>query len=248
MSADNLARLPVSQPAATDMTEDEARTRLAAMAALAGALAHDLSRPLSAAMSFLHGCTRELHRADDLTEVLTGLERAQAQTHRALSVIRRMRAFVVRGRVETSRESLRMMLARVRSRLMFDGGFDADLAFAIPDGANLVQADRMLVEHVLSSLILEAFDSMQGQDFKRVEIESRARGDEVEILVRDCGPGVSATAKSALLEPGRPAEAAEAGLALLVCKAVVEAHDGRIWADPDYASGGLIRFTLPAAN
>jgi C4-dicarboxylate-specific signal transduction histidine kinase len=222
--------------------------RLAAMTAMTSTLAHDLIQPLAAALNFLRAASRQLRDVEGAGDARDLVERAAEQTGKAVEIIRRMRGFVVNGSVRARRESLRDMLAQVRRNLLVEGRLDAELLILVAADAEFVLGDRIQLEQVLTNLIVNAAEAVAGQHFRRIEVTGRRAGREIDLRVRDSGPGLSDEALGRLFEPLFTTKEGGTGLGLVICKAIVEAHGGRLWAENSGRGGAAFRMCLPAAE
>jgi two-component system sensor histidine kinase KdpD len=104
-----------------------------------------------------------------------------------------------------------------------------------------------LIERVLANLLENAGKYTPAQS--PVEIRVRAAGDELLVSVRDHGPGVAQGQEEIIFEKFTRGHAESAtpgvGLGLAICRAVVQAHHGRIWVEPTQAQGATFTFSLP---
>ena len=226
----------------------DAQMRLLAMSAMASTFAHDLAQPLTAALNLLDASARQLRGGRDESESLSLIERAAYETRKAVEIIRRLREFTLDGTAKGKRESLREMIDRVRADLEFERPPDAELVVLVASDANHVLADRIQIELVLRNLIANALEATEGHDFRRIEVSSRNLGEEIEIAVRDAGSGLSEDICARLFEPFFSTKDHGAGLGLPICRVIVEAHGGRLWADPPATRGAAFHFTLPSAT
>jgi two-component system sensor histidine kinase KdpD len=120
----------------------------------------------------------------------------------------------------------------------------------IPADLPLVQMDAVLIERVLANL-LENAAKYAGAD-ARIAIDARVAGGALEVGVEDDGPGIPSGQEEAIFEKFARGQAESAtpgvGLGLAICRAIVEAHQGRIRAEPGRARGARFVFTLPAGE
>jgi two-component system sensor histidine kinase KdpD len=121
------------------------------------------------------------------------------------------------------------------------------LGVQIDPGVSLVECDAVLIERVLANLLENAGKFTPAQT--PVEILARAAGDELLVSVRDHGPGVDKGQEELIFEKFARGHAESAtpgvGLGLAICRAIVEAHRGRIWVEPTYPQGATFTFSLP---
>jgi two-component system sensor kinase FixL len=101
---------------------------------------------------------------------------------------------------------------------------------------------------VLLNLIRNAVEAMEESRFKRLEISSRkADHGMIEVIVADSGPGFTPEMMADLFQPFRSTKAVGMGVGLSISQTIIEAHEGRIWADKSKLGGAAFHFTLPDA-
>lgn len=205
-------------------------------------VSHDLRTPLTT----IHTISTELRRSHDDDQTRQQLDRVVHESERLdrivgnLLSVSRADAGVLSPALEP--ESL-AQLAQVcvdrldpADRLRVDVDVPADL----PD----VRADAVQIDQVLTNLVDNALRHTPPDG--RVHIGASCARDVVEVTITDDGPGFAADVRDHLFEPLARPGGGRAGLGLTVCKAIVDAHTGTIWAGDGPAGGARIHFTLPA--
>lgn len=231
------------------LDKPDARVRLAAMTTMASTLAHEVSQPLTAATNYIHACARRLRsQSEGSDEILAILDQACRETVRAGDIVRRMRNFIISGQIAGRRECLRSMVDKVDAMLACHDGTDVEIAIAIPGNANYVIAERVQIEQVLSNILKNACEALDGCSLRRIAISAARVGDEVVVRVLDSGPGLSDYAQARLFEPLFTTKDAGMGLGMPICKAIVEAHGGRLWVESPPGGGAAFHLSLPAAD
>ena len=219
---------------------------------LLSAMSHDLRTPLAA----LYGL------ADTLALAPPGLSKPQKEIADAIrDETRRMNALVANlldmARIQSGEIRLNLQWQPVEevvgsalqaARAALGGrAVKTELAPDLP----LVSFDAVLIERVLVNLLENAVKYAPGRtpDEPAITIAAQVRGREMQISVSDQGPGVPAGQEEAIFEKFTRGERESAtpgiGLGLAICRAIVEAHQGRIWVDTAYLSGARFCFTLP---
>jgi two-component system sensor histidine kinase KdpD len=118
---------------------------------------------------------------------------------------------------------------------------------AIPSGLPLVDADYSQIDQVVTNLLENA--ARHSPAGGTIEVGARALADEVEVWVRDEGPGIDLGHRGELFEPFRRGPGSESsGIGLAICRAIVEAHGGQIDVSNNPDSGATFRFTLPVRH
>ncbi|MGZ8311679.1 MAG: sensor histidine kinase [Allosphingosinicella sp.] len=227
----------------------DVRLRLAAMAAMASTLAREVNQPLSVATSYLHASANLLRkRGEDFEDVLGMIERASQETLKAGEIIRRMRNFVMTGRINGRRENLGTMIETVVDSLTCPDRSGIEIKIGVKPDARFVLADRIQLEQVLSSILGNACEALVGLDVRRITILTVRIGGEVLVQVRDSGPAMSDDELDEKFAPSFTLPQDGAGLCLPICQAIVGAHGGYVWAERPADGGNLVSLSLPAAH
>lgn len=221
--------------------------RLNAMGAMASTLAHELNQPLAAITNYLEACrylTRS--RGDPDHDILDALDRARVQALRAGDIIRKIRSFTVSGEINQARLDLdgviRAACTAVRQlKVSRDATIECDCDTG---GAELI-GDALQIEQVLSNLIRNAVEATADSPLREVTVTARAEQGEVLVQITDTGPGLSDAILDNLFEPFRTTKESGTGLGLPICRTIVEAHGGRLWAENRPGGGARFSFALP---
>lgn len=227
-------------------------SRFTAMGEMASTLAHELNQPLTAIATYLNGCKRLLERGPegDAAMLRDGIERASEQALRAGQIIRRLREFVTRGETERHAENLRKLIEEASALALIgarESGVRVHFAFSAdcPDAI----ADKVQVQQVLVNLIRNAMEAMQESETREITISTALHsGGMVRIGVADTGPGISQEVLSRLFQPLNSSKAHGMGVGLSVSRTIIEAHGGKLWAEPREGGGTLFAFTLHAGG
>ncbi len=225
-------------------------SRLRSMGQMAAALSHELNQPLTAITNYLSAAQRLIDAPQpDLARIRQALHLATQQTLRSGEIIRRLRTFVARGTVARQPENIARLIEEA-SALALVGAKDRAIDIRLNTAANLpwVLVDRVQVQQVLLNLIRNAVDAMVGVANPRLNVDAVDRGGMVEIGVTDTGHGIQPDIRAQLFQPFVTSRAEGMGIGLSICRTIVEAHAGRIWAEDNPAGGTVFRFTLPVAT
>ena len=249
---DITARRNAEQETARQRDELAHLSRVAMLGELSGSLAHELNQPLTAILSNAQAAQRFLAqsppRIDKLAEILADIVKSD---HRAGAVIQRLRSMLRKEDSqrhplninEVVEESIRLMRSDLLSRQV---EVSTDLADALP----VVSGDRNQLQQVLLNFVINGCDAMDGLDAGRrllVRTQLTARGN-VEVYVVDRGAGIPMANLEAIFQPFVTTKASGMGLGLAICKSIVEAHGGRLWATNNADRGATLHCELPAAK
>ncbi len=227
-------------------------SRLTEMGQMASGLAHELTQPLTAAANFLNAARRLLARPDEASaaRAKAAMESATAQITRAGEIIRRLREFVKKADGKHGVENL-VNLIEEASALALIGAKEHGVRARFQSAPQLpdVLIDKIQIQQVLVNLVRNAVEAMEQSPRRELTIAS-AIADQglVAISVIDTGPGIAAEIADRLFHPFVTSKAQGMGVGLSICRSIVEAHGGRIWAEPNPDGGTIFRFTIPAVS
>lgn len=227
-------------------------SRAAMLGELSGSLAHELNQPLAAILSNAQAAQRMLGRGTgNIDEFLEILKDIVEDDRRAGEVIKRLRALLrkdeAQHRVLDINEVVREVLKLMRSDLLNRNvAVSTDLATGLPR----VVGDRVQLQQVLLNLSINGCDAMDGEpgDCRLTLRTAAAAGGEIEVSVVDRGRGIPPEHLERIFEPFVSTKAEGLGMGLTICRTIVAAHHGRLWAANNADRGARFCFTLPAKN
>ena len=227
--------------------------RVSQLGQLASALAHELSQPLGAILRNAEAAEIILDEASpDLPELRAIVADILRDDHRAGDVIDRLRSLLKRGSLNPQPVDLGEVVGEVLSLVRGDAAArHVQLASSIASELPLVLGDRIHLQQVLINLLVNGMDALEGvaPDARFVHVTVR-RVDEavVGVEVADTGPGVSQEHLPRLFEPFFTTKRFGMGIGLPVSKTIIEAHQGKLWAENDPAGGARFCFTVPVVS
>ncbi len=212
--------------------------------AINSVLVHELAQPLTAAANFVESSARLVRQQIlELERLLTLIECARTQTTRAGQVFHRIREFDKNRRINLETEDLNAIIAAAVASLP-EG--EVELARSLPTQPLHARVDGVLIGQVLTNLLTNAAEAMAGSPVRRIGIEARQLGDQAMIRIRDTGPGFARDSAERSFEQGVTTKPGSGGLGLTICRSIVDAHGGKLWAErPVEGSGAVINLILP---
>jgi two-component system sensor histidine kinase DctS len=231
--------------AAQQQEKLEASGRLVAVGEVASTLAHELNQPLGALSSFAIGLLNRLNGGNiTLPELLPVVERMARLAERAGGIIKRVNAFARKR--ELSRQQLDLVAFFQRVLVLFDDEQRTTPAWALPEHPIWIEADELLLEHLVNNLVGNAQDwAPFGGQSAQVWVslmQDTVQGMAV-LTVADTGPGVTDDAQTTIFNAFVSRKEGGMGMGLAICRSIVEAHHGRIEVSRDPVLGGA-RFTV----
>lgn len=236
--------------AATQRDEIAHLSRVAMLGELSGSLAHELNQPLAAILSNAQAAQRLLARdppqIQAVTEILADIV---ASDRRAGAVIERLRSMLRKEDVKhalldlnhVAEESLRLMYSDLLDRRV-----SVDTCFA--QNLPLVSGDRVQLQQVILNLLINGCDAVAGRGREaRLHVSSRVTEfGSVAIAISDNGNGIAPQDIERIFEPFVTSKSQGIGLGLAICRSIIEAHGGRLWASNNASRGATMEFELPA--
>jgi PAS domain S-box-containing protein len=225
--------------------------RVAMMGQLTASIAHEVIQPIASAVNNAHAALHWLdHAAPDLDEVRRTLGCVVRDGYRAGAVAQRIRNFSKNG---TPRDERVDINAAIREVIELTHGEAIKSGILVQTELvkrlTLVRGDRVELQQVVLNLILNALEAMRGSSEGSQELlittgETDSGG--VLVSVRDSGPGLTTAATEHLFKAFHTTKPSGLGLGLSICRSIVEAHGGQIWASANSPRGAVFQFTLPA--
>jgi PAS domain S-box-containing protein len=228
-------------------------SRVTMLGELSGSLAHELNQPLTAILSNAQAAQRFLAHddvdRDELREILSDIV---DQDKRAGEVIHRLRLLLKKGEVEVQpvdvNNAVREVLKLIRGDLVNQS---VSALTKLEPGLPTVSGDRVQLQQVLLNLVMNACDAMNGNApaDRQIVVSTELSDDPVICFsVSDRGHGLAAGELEKVFEPFFTSKAHGLGLGLAVCRSIITAHGGKLWAVNNPEKGATFHFTLPVHN
>jgi C4-dicarboxylate-specific signal transduction histidine kinase len=224
--------------------------RVTTLGELAASIAHEVNQPLAAVVANAEAGLRWLRRGTpDVDAACRSLEWIIDDGNRASEVIRRVRALANKTSIEKVpldvNDVVRETIALVRRELISHRvTLRTELTPALP----IILGDRVQLQQVIINLVMNGAEAMQSVTDRPRELVIRSGQDETQqvlVSVTDCGVGISAENADRLFNAFFTTKSGGMGMGLSICRSIMEAHGGRLWATANVPHGAMFQFTLP---
>ena len=224
--------------------------RVAAMGELAASISHEVMQPIAATVNNAQAALRFLDaQRPNLEEVREALGATVKDGNRTIDVIDRIRTLVKKAPPRKDalevNEAIVEVIALTRGEILKNG---VSVQTQLAEGLPLIQGDRVQLQQVILNLIINAVQAMsrvsEGSRGLLIGTGKDASG-RVRVAVQDSGPGLNPESFERLFDSFYTTKPSGMGMGLSICRSIVEAHGGRIWATPNAGAGITMQFTLP---
>ena len=227
-----------------------AAMQIATAAELSASIAHEINQPLASVVTNAHAAQSWLsHDPPNLERAKATLERIIRDGHSAAEVVGKIRALFkdvapVKAPVDVNQvvgEVLQVLSDELR-----DNGIvvETELEIDLPR----IEADHVQVQQTLINLVHNAMEAMHGVSDRTKSLRLSLRRHEAELLIQVRDHGVGIKDQTPMFEPFFTTKEAGMGMGLVICRSIVEAHGGRVWATANEDVGMTFSFTLPLAS
>jgi signal transduction histidine kinase len=224
--------------------------RVTTMGQLAASIAHEINQPVAAAVTNAYAALRWLDaKPPDLEETRAALAGIVKDGHRVGEIINRIRG-LIKGAPSRDdwldiNEPILEVIALTRSEVTRNGvSLKTQLAESLP----LVRGDRIQLQQVILNLILNAVEAMSaaGDEMRQLLIVTgKDASNAVLVAVRDSGSGLDPKALDHIFDAFYTTKPSGMGMGLSICRSIIDAHGGRVWAAANVPQGSVFTFTLP---
>jgi C4-dicarboxylate-specific signal transduction histidine kinase len=225
-------------------------TRVTTMGELAASISHEVNQPLGAVVNAAAACLRWLDRGTpNLDEARSAVEWITKEANRASEVIRRVRALVNKTSIEKVpldiNDVVREVLVLVQRELI---SHQVSLRTEFAPALSMILGDRVQLQQLIINLVMNGIEAMHSVTDRPRELVIRSRQDDthrVLVSVMDCGVGISGENADQLFNAFFTTKPTGMGMGLSICRSIMEAHGGRLWATANVPYGATFQFTLP---
>jgi signal transduction histidine kinase len=225
-------------------------TRVTTLGELAASIAHEVNQPLAAMVTDADASLNRLATEHpDLDMVRDALTAIVTDGHRAAEVIQRIRQLVTKSAPRKDRLDVNSIVRDVEPLVRAElRRHEVALTLDLAPGLPPVLGDRVQLQQVLLNLVMNGIEAMAAVTDRPRELLIRSRPhEEVQVLVavQDTGVGIDPNDLDRLFSAFFTTKPAGMGMGLSICRSIVEAHGGRLWATPNAGYGATFHFALP---
>ena len=226
--------------------------RVSMMGELAASLSHEITQPIASAHNNACAALNFLDKQPpDLAEVREAINCVVADSDRAGEIADRIRDHIKKAPPQKGPCDLNAAINEVtilmRSVIVQNG---VSIHTRLADGLSPVEGDRVQLQQVVMNLILNAIEAMASVDAgpRGLKISTEQDPEGVRVVVSDTGPGIAAEMIDRVFDPFYTTKAGGVGMGLSICRSIIEAHGGRLWATSDEPHGAVFQFVIPAGT
>jgi signal transduction histidine kinase len=225
--------------------------RVATMGQLTASIAHEVKQPIATARNNAAAALRFLEKSPpDVAEVREALTCIVNDADRASDVVDRIRSLIKKAPPRKEVVDINAAILEVTA-LTHGEAVKTGVTVATQLVGDLppIRCDRVQLQQVMLNLIVNAIQSMSGVDDGSRELHistARIEPESVRVAVRDTGPGLRPESLPCVFEPFYTTKPDGMGMGLSICRAIIEAHGGRLWATRCEPRGALFQFTISA--
>jgi C4-dicarboxylate-specific signal transduction histidine kinase len=226
--------------------------RVSMMGELAASLSHEIAQPIASTRNNARAAENFLKmQPPDLGEVREALSCVVADADRSGDIIDRIREQIKKAPPRKERFDLNSAINEVivlAQSVTARNGVSVQTRLA--DGLLPVLGDRVQLQQVLLNLVLNAAEAMSSLEEGARELLIGTEQDRAGVLVavRDSGPGIDPTHFDRIFDAFYTTKSSGTGMGLSICRSIIHAHGGKLWAEANKPRGAVFQFTLPAAQ
>jgi C4-dicarboxylate-specific signal transduction histidine kinase len=226
--------------------------RVSMMGELAASLAHEITQPIASARNNARAAQSFLDmQPPNLGEVREALACVVGDVDRARDIIDRIRDHIKKAPPRKEcfdlNAAINEVIVLARSVIIRNG---VSVQTRLANGLFSVQGDRVQLQQVVLNLILNAIEAIGSVEAGARELLISTEEDRTGVLVavRDSGPGIDPRHLERVFQAFYTTKTSGVGMGLSICRSIIDAHGGRLWADANEPRGAVFQFTLPGAE
>ncbi|WP_187435845.1 PAS domain S-box protein [Bradyrhizobium hipponense] len=224
--------------------------RVATTGQLTASITHEVNQPITAAVTYALAARRFLSaEPPNLRELDDVLSLIVREGNRAGEVVGRIRALIKKAPARKDAVAINDAILEIIALTRAEAANNSvAVRTQLAEGLPPVQGDRVQLQQVLLNLIINAIEAMRdvGEEERELLISTRNEPDSVSVEVRDSGPGFAPETLDRVFEAFYTTKPSGLGLGLSICRSIIEAHNGRLWASHNVPRGAVFRFIAPA--
>jgi PAS domain S-box-containing protein len=224
--------------------------RVATMGQLSASITHEVKQPITAAVTYALAARRWLSaEPPNFREVDDALSHIVKEGKRAGEVVGRIRALIKKAPARKDAVEINDAILEVIALTRTEAANNiVSVRTQLAEGLPRVQGDRVQLQQVLLNLIINAIEAMRdvGEEERELLISTRNEPDGVSVGVRDSGPGFAPETLEHVFAAFYTTKPGGLGMGLSICRSIIEAHNGRLWASANLPRGATFEFTVSA--
>jgi len=214
-------------------------------------LVHEISQPLAGIAARASAALRWLRmEKPEIEKAQTAIESIVAASHRAGDIIGSVRAMFKKSTSERApidiNRIILTILGLVRIDLKQNG---VELKTQLDEKASVVEGDKVQLQQVVLNLVMNAVEAMRSVQTRVLKVQTHQTNPSmVRVSIEDTGTGIDPSNIDRVFKPFFTTKANGMGMGLIICRSIIEEHDGRIWVSRGVNGGSVFQFELPTKS
>jgi PAS domain S-box-containing protein len=226
-------------------------TRVTTLGEMSASIAHEVNQPLAAIVNNAEAAVRWLGRdVSDLEEARAAIGRVAKAAHRAGEVIRRVRDFSKKADPQMTQLEINEIVEEALSLVQHEAlRYEVAIRFEPALSLPAVRGDRIQLQQVIVNLAvngMEAMSTIRERERMLIVNTQPKESDQVLVAVKDAGVGIESENLNRVFSAFHTTKQGGLGMGLSICRSIVEAHGGRLWACSNSGPGMTFQFVIPA--
>jgi signal transduction histidine kinase len=228
-------------------------SQVSSMRELAISIGQEVNQTLAAIVENADRGLQSLEQSTpDIGQLREALTNVSNDGRHTIEIIGRIRALAKLSTPQKAALNLGEIVDEVLSLVAHEAQREhINLQTELADDLPAVSGDRVQLQQVLLNLVMNAIEAMNGIHDRRLELTvkiDRSPSGEVVVAVTDRGPGIKQAELDRVFKAFHTTKSASLGMGLSICRSIIEAHGGKLWAESNIGPGITFKFTLPAAS